>query len=345
MNARQFKRRKVARSLPWIVCGHLLLPIAAHSQANAPSSTPNTIQLSFIARDRSGNPIQGVKLEDLTVLDNGSPATVLTVERGEGIPVRIGILLYSNSSSFKKQQEAAIRMLGNLRPGVDQAFVVTQAATNNAGAWPDKSSARPWPAEQVMWSLNPPELISFVRALQWDTALIRTPEIAQKMLALDPDKQFRRIIVQYRDPQSESMVEWGNAPYRELEERQLKEIAEYQRLNATVYTLGLPSSLRAYGGTPPVNTMSRQNAEYLASRAGDSKMERISTMTGGRYFQGDLDVKSQVTAIQADLENQFIVGFLRPANSKDVNPHKLELRVNRKDVRVSVQSQYYPENP
>jgi hypothetical protein len=52
-----------------------------------------------------------------------------------------------------------------------------------------------------------------------------------------------------------------------------------------------------------------------------------------------------VTAIQADLENQFIVGFLRPANSKDVNPHKLELRVNRKDVRVSIQSQYYLRNP
>ena len=74
-------------------------------------------------------------------------------------------------------------------------------------------------------------------------------------------------------------------------------------------------------------------------------MERISTMTGGRYFPGDLDVKSQVAAIQADLENQLIVGFLRPMNSQDGNPHKLELRVNRKDVRVSIQSQYYPANP
>ena len=74
MNARQFKRRNFARSLPCIVCGHLLLPIAAHSQANASSSDPrNTIQLSFIARDRSGNPIQDVKLGDLTVLDEWLP--------------------------------------------------------------------------------------------------------------------------------------------------------------------------------------------------------------------------------------------------------------------------------
>jgi hypothetical protein len=166
------------------------------------------------------------------------------------------------------------------------------------------------------------------------------------MLAIDPDKQFRRIIVQFRNPQAESMVDWGNAPYKELEERQLTEITEYQRLNTTVYTLGLPSSsFRTYAGAPPVNTMSRQNAEYLAYRDGESKIERISGMTGGRYFPGDPDVKSQVASIQADLKNQFIVSFLTPMNSRAGSPHKLELRVNRKDVRVSSQSQYYPGNP
>ncbi len=346
MDATGIRLKVFVRLLAWIICGHVVLSITGACQESAPVSTSTPIQLSFIVRDRGGNSVQGFKAEELTVLDNGSPVKVVTVDPGDKVPVRLGILLYSNLSSFKKQQEAAIQLLGSLRPQLDQAFVVTQAATNNASAWPDKSSARPWPAEQVAWSVNPPELISFVRTLQWDTALLRTAEIAQKMLALDPEKQFRRVIVEFRDPQNEGMVEWGQAPYKELEERQLKEITEYQRLNATVFTLGLPSSFsRLYAGSPPSGTMSRGNAEYLAYRAGESRIERIAVMTGGRYFPGDPDVKSAAAGIKADIENQFILSFLRPLNSNGELPHKLEIRISRKNVRVSSQSQYYPVNP
>jgi hypothetical protein len=49
-----------------------------------------------------------------------------------------------------------------------------------------------------------------------------------------------------------------------------------------------------------------------------------------------------VAAIQADLESEFVVTFATPVKSTAELPHKLQLRVSRKNIQVSIQSQYYP---
>ncbi len=300
-------------------------------------SPPNTNKLLFSVQSNSATVVRDVRLDEFTLLDNGSAARITAVESAQNVPIRLAILLYSNGASFKTQQEAAIQLLGKLRPQLDQAFVLTQAATNNASAWPDNSQSRAWPQDQVVWNSNPSELVTFVRNLRWDSALIRTPEIAQKMLALDPERLFRRIVISFRDPRNEAMVEWGPAPYRELEAAQMKEITEYQRGSVVVYTVAIHNSAAGLQ-----NTMSEG---YLANRAGETKVERLATMTGGRYFPIINDVKSYLAQIQADVQNQFIASFIPQVGVQPGQVHKIELHTSRKDLKVRSQSQYFPVSP
>jgi len=327
-----------------IICILWLAASAGRGQTSTPSLAASTKKLFIIAHNRDGKRIQGLQPSDMSILDNGSSATVLAVEPADAIPVRLGILLYSERETFKMQLDATTQLLGKLRPEVDQAFVVTQAAVDNAHAWPDDSTARPWPTSQVVWT-NLQDVVAFSRTLQWDTAIGRASELAAKMFATDPEKQFRRIIVQFRNPAAESMVEWGSAPYKQLEERQMNEIAEYQRENVTVFTIGLPSPLSRAFNAPPSETMSRGNAQYLAYKAGESRMDRISGMTGGRYFSGDPNFKSYLNAIEADLQCQLLLTFATTANLNGATPHKLEIHTNRKDLKVNSQNQYFPVNP
>lgn len=318
----------LGRGKAFLCCGFLLSFLAAGAQ-ELPSQ-PNTNKVLFSVQNSSATSVQDLKLEEFSLLDNGSAAKITTLEPAQSVPIRLAILLYSNGATFKTQQQAAIQILGKLRPQLDQAFVLTQAATNNSSAWPNKSQARAWPTDQVVWNSNPSDIIEFVRKLQWDSAIIRTPEIAQKMLALDPDKQFRRIVISFRDPRNEAMVEWGPAPYRELEAAQMEEITEYQRAGAIVYTVAIYNSTAG-----SLNNMSER---YLANRAGELKIERLAMMTGGLYFPILNDVKSYVAQIQADFQNQFIVSFIPQAVRSGVS-HKVELHTSRKDLKVRSQAQ------
>jgi hypothetical protein len=83
---------------------------------------------------------------------------------------------------------------------------------------------------------------------------------------------------------------------------------------------------------------------YLANRAGELKVERLATMTGGRYFPILNDVKSYVAQIQADFQNQFIASFIPQAVGQPEQPHKIEFRTNLKDLKVLSQSQYFLAN-
>jgi hypothetical protein len=237
MELRLCEHAIVIRPKAILCCAFFCCFIAARAQEIPPA--PGTSKLLFSVKNSSTTGVQEMKPEDFILLDNGSAANITAIESAQNVPIRLAILLYSSGPTFKTQREAAIQVLSKLRPELDQAFVLTQAATNNASAWPDKSHARPWPTDKVVWNSNPSELITFLRNLQWDSALIRTPEIAQKMYAMDPEKPFRRIVISFRDPRNEAMVEWGPAPYRELEAAQMKEITEYQRKGVVVYTVAI----------------------------------------------------------------------------------------------------------
>jgi VWFA-related protein len=324
-----------------IVCVLLGVVTVAFAQENASVGGSSTVKVLFLARDRSGKLVQDLKPGDLTVIDNGRPAKVLGLEPAEKFPLRIGMLLLAEQTTFKAQQEAAIQLLGTLRPGTDQAFVLTQATS---------PKPRPWPNQNLTWDPDPKALISFVGRLKWNEAVTSTKDVIMQMLALNPNKSFRRVMVEFRDPEMETTV--GGSIGERLDARQMREISEYERRNAIVYTFTIKTLLHPQLSNPPKYPPDGMPGQPANPNGGDLvygdilyegsvKIERTAVMTGGRYLAWD-KLKSEVAELHKDLQNQLLISFASQPDNRQQHPHSLEIRVNRKDVRVSSPKQFYP---
>src|SRR2546422_705848 len=85
------------------------------------------------------------------------PLKEVGIEPADKIPVRLGIILLSSGPSFKAQQEAVVKLLGTMRPQLDQAFVVTRAKSRGSHGWPKS---------ELTWDSDLQAVASFVHALR-----------------------------------------------------------------------------------------------------------------------------------------------------------------------------------
>ena len=319
--------------LPLLVASALAQNPAARPAPASSTSQPVSIYLTV--NDHGGNPISSLGKDEFTVLDNRQTAQVVDLSPAGDTPLRLGILLLASRTNFPVQQKAALQLLRSLRPGVDQAFIVTQSVGG---------LQRPWPVTQVAWSADPQALAAFVRSLEGNITLPGAFDVASAMMKMDPDQPFRRVLVQFRDPSFEAMVEWGPMPYKELEAAKVKEIVEMQQTRTTVFTLGIDTVPRPVRGE--TGWMTRERAEDLAYSAGRQKIERIAVATGGRvFFPAASDYAKEVEAIEKQLQAQYWLSFVPNADLPGRPSHALEVRVSRKDARVSSPKEFYMGRP
>ena len=297
-----------------ILCA-LLGVAAAFAQENARATGGSTVNVLIVARGQGGELLQDLKPEEITVLDDGHPAKVLALGPAGNEPLRLGILLVADQTVFRAQQQAAIQVLTGLRPGIDQAFVLTQATSPTHRAWPNP---------KLIWNPDPKALVSFVQGLHWDDAVDSGKDIVMGMLKLNPERRFRRVMLEFRDPEMEVNVDYRSLAFKELDALLMMEIAEYQRLGAVVYTFAIKSQLPLH---------------YNFVK-GSIQVERLADATGGRHLLWGDNLKPEVAEFQRDLQKQLLLTL---ASHHDNHPHSLQIRANRKDVRiVASQKQFYP---
>jgi hypothetical protein len=303
----------------------LLTPAVTFAQTTS-SDSGTTVTVSLIARDRSGRAVQDLKPEDLTIIDNGRAAKVLRIESAGRLPVRLGILLTGDQFTFKTQQKAALRLLEGLRPGEDQAFVLTHSLNKRPHRWP---------SENLAWQSDLKALAKFVEGLQWNEALVSTRGPVMEMLALNPDRAFRRVMLEIRDPGFELSRDFDDyvIARRQTDGKsnseiaKYQEIAEYQLRNSIVYTSHVYSTMRGSRGWG----------------SGSVQIEELALASGGRLLDW-LTIESEMDGIRDDLENEMLVSFeTEPGNPQQ--PHRLEIRTNRKDVRLAYPDHFYPLKP
>jgi Ca-activated chloride channel homolog len=129
---------------PWIVCSLLVLALIAHArridsqtnhaadQSAAPYSlkvSVDEVSLTFHAADAHGFPVNDLKLDELSLLDNGRPPRgILDFQQPRELPIRAGILMDMSESmgeSGPGDRAIAIQYAQRLlRRQTDQAFVI-----------------------------------------------------------------------------------------------------------------------------------------------------------------------------------------------------------------------------
>jgi len=99
---------------PWIVCGLLSFTLFAqrpglNSQATGSpvqsegsyslSVSVNEVSLTFHAEDAQGLPVNDLKVDELSLLDNGkAPRKILAFQLMQDFPIRAGILMDTSES-------------------------------------------------------------------------------------------------------------------------------------------------------------------------------------------------------------------------------------------------------
>ena len=102
------------------------LALAPSAQARQFTSGVNVVEVYAAVVDKAGNPVQGLKREDFTVLEDGRPQALSTFGEGD-FPLSVALALDRSFSMGARQLPTAVSsartFLGELRPQ-DQSMII-----------------------------------------------------------------------------------------------------------------------------------------------------------------------------------------------------------------------------
>jgi hypothetical protein len=138
-----------------VCCALLLVPTSPAQTAPARRAA-----VMFSATDANGNPIRPLTKDSVFLSEDSGAVQTLEVGDASDLPLHLGIVLLASTRKFDQEQAAAIELAQKvLRPGKDEAFVVT------AGG--DKL----WPNPHIGWLKDPSAVVEAIRGLDQNTGL------------------------------------------------------------------------------------------------------------------------------------------------------------------------------
>ena len=311
--------------------------------------------------------------DQLTILDTLHEVEPVQFYKGTDLPLHLGIVHVCNARTFSQQQAAATDLVNKIiRPGVDEAFVVTARCK------------KPWPGERVDWRKDPAELDRIISGLDPNSGLpdafdfnlettdvglnranlqtfgangVTVFDIAFSMMASDP-RPSRRVLFMFREPWAHSpgFGQRGNAV---VENQVVRVIATAQEMHVSTFLIGLED--QKFNGNTDVyigqsynptfagqGAASRSYDEHLqqarvrAYEAGRTNVSRLATETGGAVYWSTKKNFSDATAsIANQIAGQYIVTFVPKDAPTDT--HQLKI-ISKEGSRILAQPSFVSTN-
>jgi VWFA-related protein len=265
--------------------------------------------------DTSGRLVPDLARGRFQVLDNGKPQAVTLFDNAPQ-PIRLIVMLDvsgSMSGNLGLLRAACQQLVGHLAPG-DLARVGT------FGERIDISPAFTQDAEALMAAL--PDFIPPNAPTPLWTAIDRA---IGEFGAADG----RRVVLVMSDGK-DSGPRWGQHWVSQ------PDVADRaQREDVMVYAIGLQSR-----GPMPMGPGAGNLRDMLVANLVDPGLGTTALETGGGYFEirprEDLGVA--FTRVADELHHQYLLGF--SPTSHDGKPHKIEVRLDRKDLKPRARKTY-----
>ena len=297
-----------ARPVIWPAALFPLLPLSAQQQPVIRVDV-NLVRIVATVKDQTGQLIGALRKEDFRVSDNGSPQEVAVFERETDQPLSVALLVDTSGSTAK-----------DLRYETDSAgrFLKTLLGEGH----PDDSVALYSFNWQIVrhnyFTRNQLSLVNSMKKFYGDagTSLYDAIYLAAQDLE---DRQGRKVLIIVTDGGDTTST------------KTLKQaLAAAQLADAVIYPVVVI----------PITNDAGRNV------GGENALTFMAEGTGGRTFLPTLgaELDHAFTEIIEELRTQYLLGFY-PRNvplSAD-RFHKLEVRVDRPDLRVSARNGYYGE--
>jgi VWFA-related protein len=309
-----------------IICGLLVIACLAgvvradvQAQAAAARSGPayrisvsvDEVSLTFHAADARGLPINDLKLDELTLLDNGkSPGSVVAFHSLEDSPIRAGILMDTSGSmeGYRSRNRAISIAYAQrlLRQQTDQAFVMDFSSRSEI--------AQPWTSDTMTLTAGIRRLMPDGKGRSDGTAIFDSIYRAclNQFGRLDHTESGNFILL-FSDGED-------NASHASLEDA----VDVCQRSNTAIYIF-------------------RAEPEITFS-TGAKTLTDLASKSGGRVFSdddSDAAIYSDLRIIEETLRNQYRLVYKPAELKRDGSFHRIELKAPRRVDSITIRAGYY----
>jgi VWFA-related protein len=336
-------------------------PPAAEDPAQAQTAQEQRVSVTFSATDAQGHPIRGLSIEQVLVYENSRAVQTLEVRDASELPLHLGIVLLASKTKFGQEQAAAIELAQKaLRPGKDEAFVITAGGD------------KPWPNSRLNWLTDPSAVAEAVRgldrniglpdmfnyALTTDAAGVERMslqrynttggfsifDVVWAMMKNDP-RPARRAVVIFRLASAHSPG-FGQQSVLASDDNHNRVITIAQSLGVSFFTIGVedPLPMAESARADIANTYdpvrggqgssAREYDQRLARErelqytAGRHNVDRIADETGGRpWWTTKKNYSDAVVGIANELAARYIVSFPLATGPASVPVHPLKVQV------------------
>lgn len=308
-------------------------------------TTSNLVMVPVSVTDQTGNAVQGLKVPDFRLEEEGKQQEISGIADPEQVPLAIALLFDVSSSTsqkgfFASQQNAAAAFLKLVMKPADRAAIFT--ITDKATMIQPLASAETSAAKM----LTIPAATSPV-----PTAFYDTVSAAAKYLVTSAPSNFRRVIVVLSDGDdnfSEQIRELSIAEARAAQNGQQTVagtraglLLRHQKAVAMVQKAVQEADVIFYSVNPGGPSVKLNQIAMRAERG----MESIAETTGGTAFlpDSDLDLERVFRQVAAELRGQYLLQYYADSEKIPAGSfRRIQVTVPaRVDVRVRARQGYY----
>lgn len=308
-------------------------------------TTSNLVMVPVSVTDQTGNAVQGLKVPDFRLEEEGKQQEISGIADPEQVPLAIALLFDVSSSTsqkgfFASQQNAAAAFLKLVMKPADRAAIFT--ITDKATMIQPLASAETSAAKM----LTIPAATSPV-----PTAFYDTVSAAAKYLVTSAPSNFRRVIVVLSDGDdnfSEQIRELSIAEARAAQNGQQTVagtraglLLRHQKAVAMVQKAVQEADVIFYSVNPGGPSVKLNQIAMRAERG----MESIAETTGGTAFlpDSDLDLERVFRQVAAELRGQYLLQYYADSEKIPAGSfRRIQVSVPaRVDVRVRARQGYY----
>ncbi len=308
----------------------------------------NLIMVPVSVTDQTGQAVQGLKVTDFRLEEEGKQQEITGIGDPEQVPLAIALLFDISSSVsapgfFKSQKSAAATFLKLVMKPSDKAAILT--ITGEPKVIQPLSSAN----ESAAKILAIPPVVANV-----PTAFYDTVTAAAKYLSDNAPSNYRRVIVVLSDGDDNFSLQ-----IREPSVAEAKAM-----LNGQEAAPGTRSALQRGHERAVANvqkTVQQADAIFYAVNPGgpsiklnviamraERGMETIAAATGGTAFvpDSDADLEKVFRLVAAELRGQYLLQYYGDSDAPATQFRRIQVAVPaRNDLRIRARQGYYPKKP
>jgi Ca-activated chloride channel family protein len=348
----------------------LLLSASFFAQGPDMRVDVNLVRIPCVVRDSNGAPVRGLRREDFTVLEDGVPREVKYLWQELDLPLTVGLIADISGSEYRfidQHRETVVQFLARVLSPKDRAFIVSvetqqrlvtdltgsietlRSGAEGLGKRESKLLGEPCTGE----ALPPKQLALFKKYGKYGmppcggTALWNGVFFSARLkLRPLPGRKAMLLLTDGWDTGSDhGLVD-------AIEAGQGADTMVYSVRYLDPRVLDLKPTPKKYWIWNPIGVAMvpltdraiRRKWQQEIARAKPA-LERISLETGGLTFDGSTDKLTDIfDRIEADLRNQYVLGYTAPATSAGRRYRKIEVKVTRPGLTVRARQGYYLES-